>query len=59
MDRTTLSINLDVELEGEHVRGRASDPRGGSLPFVGWLGLIAALDALIAAAPATDQRSPR
>ncbi len=41
------TIRVEVELDGDYLRGRASS-RGASVRhFTGWLGLVAALDALI------------
>ncbi len=50
MDDRTIRIALDVELHGEEVRGRASCDGRTPRPFTGWMGLIAALDALMAPA---------
>ncbi len=50
-DDRTIRIALELELHGEEVRGRALS---GDLPpreFTGWLGLIAALDTLVAPPP--------
>jgi hypothetical protein len=52
VDCRTVTIRLELEVEGESVKGRAIDGPGGFHDFSGWLGLIAALDALIGAAPA-------
>ena len=43
-----VRIELDVRLDGEEISGHASDGVAQRKPFLGWLGLIAALDALLA-----------
>lgn len=42
-----VHIVVDVECGEGELRGRVSDGGGAPRPFCGWLGLIAALDALI------------
>ena len=53
-DDRTIHIDLELRLQGDEVRGTAV--AGGEPPheFRGWLGLIAALDALVAA-PESDE----
>ena len=41
-----VHIDLDLVVDGGEVRGSAADGRH-TRPFAGWLGLIAALDALV------------
>lgn len=41
-----VHIDLDLVVTGGEVRGSAADGRH-TRPFAGWLGLIAALDALV------------
>ena len=48
MSVQTVRIVLDVRLDGEEISGHASDGVGQAKPFLGWLGLIAALDGLVA-----------
>jgi hypothetical protein len=48
-DDRTIHIELELELHGEEVRGRARCAGEPPREFSGWLGLIAALDALVAA----------
>ncbi|HET6510435.1 MAG TPA: hypothetical protein VFG42_26810 [Baekduia sp.] len=49
----TLHIGLDLRLDGEVVEGRATaDGSGPAREFSGWVGLLAALDALTAEAQA-------
>ena len=45
---TTRTITIDLELGDDGFAGEARQAGGGGVPFAGWLGLIAALDALIA-----------
>jgi hypothetical protein len=48
-----LHIGLDLRLNGDEVEGRATAAGGGpGRDFTGWVGLLAALDALTAEAPA-------
>lgn len=62
MDRTTLTLTVEIELDEDAFRGIASDDRGASRQFSGWLGLIASIDDMIGSATAgshdqeTDQR---
>ena len=42
-----LNVTLEIRPEGDSFTGRAGDSRGVSVEFVGWLGLIAALDSLL------------
>lgn len=49
----TLHIGLDLRLNGDEVEGRATADGGGpAREFSGWVGLLAALDALTAEAQA-------
>ena len=50
LDRS-VHIDLDLELHGEEVHGRAATSGRPGRDFVGWVGLIAALDALVEAPP--------
>jgi hypothetical protein len=50
----TRHIALDVRVDGDAISGHAGDGTGRSRPFHGWLGLIAALDRLLANPP-TDE----
>jgi hypothetical protein len=47
MEQRTVSIRLEVQVEGEEVRGHASSGNAAARPFAGWLGLIGAIDALL------------
>ena len=42
-----LTVTLEIEPEGESFTGRATADTGQSAAFAGWLGLVAALDALL------------
>ena len=48
-DDRTIRIELELELHGEEVRGSALCDGAPPRDFRGWLGLIAALDELVAA----------
>jgi hypothetical protein len=43
----SFEIVLDVHVDGEEISGHACDAEGLRKPFLGWLGLIAALDGLL------------
>ena len=43
----TRHIAIDVRLDGDEISGRAGDGTGQPKAFQGWLGLLAALDALL------------
>jgi hypothetical protein len=47
----TLHIDLDLRLRGDEVEGRASADGRPDRDFTGWVGLLAALDALTGEAP--------
>jgi hypothetical protein len=47
----TLHIDLDLRLRGDEVEGRASADGRPGRDFSGWVGLLAALDALTGEAP--------
>lgn len=51
MTTRIVQIGLRVEVDGADVRGVADDGTGTARPFHGWLGLICALDALLADDP--------
>lgn len=57
--RTTL--RLDVDLTCEPIEGEIQAPSGPAVPFVGWLGLAAALERAAPApghSPTTPQEEP-
>ncbi|HEY1274606.1 MAG TPA: FAD-binding oxidoreductase [Thermoleophilaceae bacterium] len=47
MDANTISISLELRLADDALSGRASAAAGRRRDFVGWLGLMAAIDALL------------
>jgi hypothetical protein len=47
MTGKTLRIVVDVRVDGDEISGQAGDEAGESRQFLGWLGLIAALDGLL------------
>jgi hypothetical protein len=48
MAHQAVVIRLELHLDGDSLTGRASDGAGAAREFVGWLGLVAAIDALLA-----------
>jgi hypothetical protein len=47
----TLHIDLDLRLRGDEVEGRATAAGAPGREFTGWVGLLAALDALTGSEP--------
>jgi hypothetical protein len=59
VDGRPIVIRLELRLEDDSLTGRASDGAGAAREFVGWLGLVAAIDALVrgnAPAAAADSK---
>lgn len=52
VNRQSVVIRLELELVDDALTGRASDGAGAAREFIGWMGLVAAIDALV------RQRSP-
>jgi hypothetical protein len=52
-----MTICLELHLEGDLPTGRASDGSGGEKDFAGWLGLVAAVDALLSGKGREAERS--
>ena len=53
MERRTVTITLQVQVDGDDVRGSARDDAAGEpRVFAGWLGLVGAIDALLGFPPA-------
>jgi len=53
-------IRLELQLADDSLTGRASDGTGTSREFAGWMGLVAAIDALVRGnSPATAPDSSR
>jgi hypothetical protein len=48
MQTKTAAISLELNLDGDSLSGRASDEAGTRREFSGWLGLMSAIEALIA-----------
>ena len=59
MEQRTVSIRLEVQVEGEEVRGHASSGDEAARPFAGWLGLIGAIDALLGDSLPTEEAPAR
>ncbi|HEY5317833.1 MAG TPA: hypothetical protein VIJ20_07625 [Solirubrobacteraceae bacterium] len=49
MEPRPIRIRLEIEPAGESLLGRATDDAGTTREFMGWLGLAAAIDALLRA----------
>ena len=47
MDEPTLTVTLELRVDGDALSGRATGENGESIEFDGWLGLLAALDAFV------------
>ena len=47
MTEETFRIVIDARVDGEEIRGSAGNEVGEAKPFLGWLGLIAALGGLL------------
>jgi hypothetical protein len=47
----TVVIRLELQPSDDSLRGRASDASGAARDFVGWVGLVAAIDALVPGGP--------
>jgi hypothetical protein len=48
MSAVPMHITIDVEVDGREIHGQASDGEHPVRPFTGWLGLISALETLLA-----------
>jgi hypothetical protein len=47
MDEPSLTVTLELRVEGDALSGRATGENDESIEFDGWLGLLAALDAFV------------
>ena len=47
MQTNTAAISLELSVDGDSLAGRAIDEAGTEREFSGWLGLMAAIEALI------------
>jgi hypothetical protein len=54
----TTTIAITFHVDGTEVHGDARDAAGARRPFSGWVGLLQALDELVAAPPAPARRAP-
>jgi hypothetical protein len=54
----TRHIAIDVHLDGDEISGRAGNGTDQPQPFLGWLGLIVALDGLLGIPSSTDEEQP-
>jgi hypothetical protein len=55
MQSTTAAISLELSLDGDSLSGFASDGNGGRREFSGWLGLVSAIEALMATPSEGDE----
>ena len=56
MQSTTAAISLELSLDGESLTGRAVASDGAVRDFSGWLGLVSAIEALIATNPEGEDK---
>jgi hypothetical protein len=54
MDRQPLRFQLELERDRHPIDGRLTDEHGNTIPFTGWLELMALLEKGYAAAPRTS-----
>jgi hypothetical protein len=54
VDDASFTVTLELRIDGEWLSGRAVGADGASVEFDGWLGLLAALDALVQATSAAS-----
>ena len=47
VDDASITVTLELRIDGEWLSGRAVGGDGEAVEFDGWLGLLAALDALV------------
>jgi hypothetical protein len=52
----TVHLTVDIHIDDDEISGHASNGGAPPRPFHGWLGLIAALDDLLAARPTERER---
>ena len=57
MESTHLTISLEVDVRDDHLSGSLRDASGADRPFNGWLGLVAAIDALLPVEPSQREES--
>jgi hypothetical protein len=54
-----VDIRLELRLDGESLSGRVRDDAGATREFTGRLGLLAAIDALVAPMGSSDEHPER
>lgn len=54
---TPLVLRLELDDAGEAIRGRVSTASGWDMPFVGWVGLAAAIELATSAGTMRDEPS--
>ncbi len=59
MSAETVHIAIDVRVDGEEISGHAGDGVGRPKSFSGWLGLLGALDGLLASPSAAPDPGVR
>jgi hypothetical protein len=59
MEGTHMSITLEVDVDGDHLTGSLRDRAGADRDFCGWVGLVAALDALLTVEPSEREEIQR
>ena len=47
MESTKVTISLELDVLEDTLSGRARNGSGGERDFLGWVGLVAAIDALL------------
>jgi hypothetical protein len=57
MESTHLSVSLEVDVCDDHLTGSLRDASGADHPFCGWVGLVAAIDALLPAQASQREES--
>lgn len=58
MGPRTIVIRLELHPHNDSLSGRASDASGAAHEFVGWMGLVAAVDALVPRGSTGDSAEP-
>jgi hypothetical protein len=54
-----MSITLEVDVDGDHLTGSLRKRAGADRDFCGWVGLVAALDALLIVEPNEREETQR
>ena len=53
----SLSLSLELQVEGERVTGRLADEQGNDWAFSSWLDLLSLIDGVLAGARVESQQS--